>query len=47
MFTQATAAFSVVGSFGAIAGQGHLSNNQSALPLTAFGATFVISASML
>ena len=47
MFAQATTAFSVVGSFGAIGREWHLSTTQSALLLTAFGATFAISAPLL
>lgn len=47
MFAQATTAFSVVGSFGAIGREWHLNTTESALLLTAFGATFAVSAPVL
>jgi predicted MFS family arabinose efflux permease len=47
LFVQATAALSVIGALGAIAGEWHISATQSALLITAFGTTFAVSAPLL
>ncbi|RYG53707.1 MFS transporter [bacterium] len=46
-FMQATTAMSVVGAFGAIASEWHLSTTDIAMLVTAFGATFAVTAPVL
>lgn len=47
LFVQATAALSIIGVLGAVASEWHISSTASALLVTAFGATFAVSAPIL